>query len=267
MDVEDVSRGTSEGAEPVGGAVDNEAAGEVSEEGAEPSLKELAQALIAERKAELAGEAGEAGEVRAPKYGEPGFVSVLDGVPGFASGPDTAPVRGYPARLVMTNGICVCGHRMGLHYGGECKGVPTANKRHRTREKTDCMCQRKHPVVLVKDTRTFRRSWRSTAPEHPFNASVVRLAAGSVIGWLVDGPPFVCEQCGGGPARAAYVPGTQRWYSALLCFDCAPEENPTSPESMKRPYRPAPVAAAEDETEDEAAAGEEDTPGGAVGEA
>lgn len=186
------------------------------------SLKELARSRMTE-----------------PRFGEEGFVSILDGVEGWVRPPVGGLGRagdGLPAgvspRTVHSNGICACGHRVGQHRGGQCFGVPGGNRRHRTREATDCVCADLNPVMIVKDTRAFRKTWASALPEHPFNAAAARQSAGNFVAWLVPGPPFACQhpQCAGdgGPVRAAYLPGSHRRMSWLLCQDCAPEENPPS---------------------------------------
>ena len=143
-------------------------------------------------------------------------------------------VRGHSKKEIWERGICACGHRVAAHDAlpdgrAQCRGVSKGKRLYRTQMETDCVCVLLAPVVLVKDTRPFRMTWRSAMPEHPLNATLARVGAGAVIDWLVE-TPLVCQnpRCARvGGVRAAYAPGTLRQASALLCDgpDSAPVEN------------------------------------------
>ena len=138
-------------------------------------------------------------------------------------------VGGHSKKAVWDKGICVCGHRVAAHATVadrvECRGVSKGSRLYRTQMLTDCSCRLLTPVVLVQDTRPFRTTWRSALPDHPLNAALGRVGPEAVIDWLIP-VPLVCWKCERvGGVRAVYAPGTRREVLAMLCGDCAPDEN------------------------------------------
>ena len=144
---------------------------------------------------------------------------------------------------VHRRGVCACGHRVSTHVFRECRGIPRGRRRHETQERTDCLCRDPKPVVIVKDTRSFRGTWLSAQPVHPMTASLAKVGNESVVAWLVD-RPLACEMtyqdpesgtvitCGrtyerdGVAVRWGYQPRTGRVVSGTYCVDCVPNVNP-----------------------------------------
>lgn len=155
----------------------------------------------------------------------------------------SAELAGQSIVDVHRRGVCACGHRVSTHMFRECRGIPRGRRRHETQERTDCLCRDPKPVVIVKDTRSFRGTWLSAQPVHPMTASLLKVGDGSIVAWLVA-QPMACEMtfldeatgktltCGrtrehhGVAVRFGYKPGTGRAVSGTYCSDCVPNVNP-----------------------------------------
>lgn len=139
--------------------------------------------------------------------------------------PEVGP-GGLPTWEVRERGICICGHRVSAHRGerNTCYGVPQGRRLVNAQSEVDCGCTSLYPVITVGNSRSFRATWRSAMPEHPFTVALFRLGPENVEQWLVD-TPLVCMNCGQvGGVRAAYWPGSRRTVSGFFCQgpDCAP---------------------------------------------
>lgn len=142
---------------------------------------------------------------------------------------------------VHRRGVCACGHRVSTHAFGECRGIPRGRRRQETRDRTDCLCRVAKPVVIVKDTRSFRGTWVSAQPVHPLTASLAKVGNEAIVAWLVE-QPLACEMvlvaedgtsrvCGQTTTpemavRFAYLPGSWRAVSGTYCVRCVPNVNP-----------------------------------------